>query len=201
VGIAPSSAPRAPQSPAGFHALRNVALGPHRLLEVFPDLDRLPGFARLPATGARRARLVRQTVVQVVPGPVWMYVAPHEIPALLKRVGFFPFTSPKDCIAIGRGHLYRSARFILYLDILHELVHVLQRAEGHDLWVEGYRYADRPTEIEAYRFTVDLARAHGASDAFLREYLRVNWITPQEHALLLRNVGVSRAGGPPVGAR
>jgi hypothetical protein len=185
-----TSSPRAPRAPEGFRVLRTAAPGRHRLLEVFPGLDRLPAFAQLPGTPAERRRLARRTVVEVVPGPVWMYVAPHEIPALLRRVGFFPFTSPDECIAIGRGHLHRSAAIVLYLDILHELVHVLQRQAGHDLWVEGYRYGDRPTEIEAYRFSVALARRAGATDAFLREYLRVNWISAREHALLLRNVGV-----------
>ncbi len=169
---------------------RTARPGAHRLLDVFPGLDRLPGFALLPAPPAERARLARRTWVQVVPGPVWMYVAPHAIPELLRRVGFLPFTSPRNVIAVGRAHLHRSAAFVLYLDILHELVHVLQRAAGHDLWVEGYRYGDRPTEIEAYRFSVALARRQGATDAFLREYLRVNWISDREHALLLRNVGV-----------
>jgi len=186
----PRPTARTPRPPEGFRVARTAGPGRHRLLEVFPGLDRLPAFALLPGTPAERARLARRTYVEVVPGPVWMYVAPHEIPPLLKRVGFLPYTSPREVIVVGRAHLHRSAALILYLDILHELVHVLQRRAGHDLWVEGYRYGDRPTEIEAYRFSVALARREGASDAFLREYLRVNWISDREHALLLRNVGV-----------
>jgi hypothetical protein len=119
-----------------------------------------------------------------------MYVAPHEVPELLRKAGFHPFTAPGDCIVVGASHLRRSARMVLYMDILHELCHVIQRRAGEELWKEGFRYADRPTEISAYRFVVGLARERHASEAFLREYLRVGWLTPGEYGLLLRNVGV-----------
>ncbi len=119
-----------------------------------------------------------------------MYVAPHEVPELLRRAGFTPFTSPDDCIVVGGAHLRRSPLLTLYLDILHELYHVRQRADGTDLWKEGYRYADRPSEIEAYRFAIERAREQHAPESYLREYLRVEWIAEKEYRLLLKNVGV-----------
>ncbi len=178
-------------APPNFRVDRARPKGSHALLTVFPGLDRLPGFRSLPTSSARQRSMARSTRVQVVPGPVFMYVAPHAIPEILRRGGFTPFTAPGDCIVVGLGHLRRSARMILYMDILHELCHVIQRAAGRDLWQEGYRYADRPTEIEAYRFVIALARERRATDAFLREYLHVGWMTPKEHRLLLRNVGVA----------
>ena len=178
-------------APPSFRVDRARSNGSHALLAVFPGLDRLPGFRSLPTSSARRRSIARSTRVQIVPGRLFMYVAPHTVPELLRRGGFVPFTSPGDCIVVGHGHLRRGARMVLYMDILHELCHVIQRATGRELWQEGYRYADRPTEIEAYRFVIALARERGATDAFLREYLRVGWMTPKEHRLLLRNVGVA----------
>lgn len=182
---------RAVRAPSGFRVERSPGRGRHHLLEIFPGLDALPAFRELlDAPGQLRA-LARNTVVEIVPGRVWMYVAPHEVPELLRKAGFTPFTSRQDCIVVGSTHLRRSARIVLCMDILHELCHVVQRRAGRDLWQEGYRYANRPTEIDAYRFAVKLAREQGASESFLREYLRVEWIAEKEYRLLLKNVGVS----------
>jgi hypothetical protein len=182
--------PRARPAPAGFAVERGLAPGPHPLLEVFPGLDRLPAFDELTDSPTFRRELARKVVVQLQEGPGWMYVAPYEQPPLLEKIGFHPFLSKRECVVVARRHLTRSARLLLYLDIFHELTHVVQRRGGVDLWEDGYRYADRPTEIEAYRFAIRLARELGVPDAFLREYLRVEWMSPAEHRLLLRNVGV-----------
>ena len=119
-----------------------------------------------------------------------MYVAPHRMPPDADA-RWKPVTSSTDCVVIGQYHLRRSPALVLYLDILHELYHVVQRWDGRSLWDDGYSYVDRPTEVEAYRFAVREAHRLRASDAFLRDYLRVMWVTPPEHRRLLRNVGVS----------
>ena len=121
-----------------------------------------------------------------------MYVAPHRVPPDADS-SWRPITSRADCIAVGQSHLRRSPALVLYLDILHELYHVVQRWDGRSLWDEGYSYVDRPTEVEAYRFVVREAYRLQASDAFLRSYLRVMWISREEHRRLLRNVGVPAA--------
>jgi len=186
---------RAPAAPAEFRVDRTALPGTHRLLEVFPGLDRLPAFARLPGTERARRRLARVTKVRIAPGRGWMYVAPHALPEFLRRAGVTLWLAPDDVVVVGRHHLARSARLVLYMDILHELCHVLQRWDGEDLWKEGYRYGDRPTEIRAYRFAVELGREQGATEAFLRGYLRVEWIGPKEYRTLLRGAGVAVRGG------
>ncbi len=80
---------------------------------------------------------------------------------------------------------------MLFLDIYHELCHILQRREGADLWPPGVGYVERWTEVEAYRFVVGEARALGVPDAYLRDYLRVEWITEEEHRSLLGELGIS----------
>jgi hypothetical protein len=176
--------------PAEFEFDRALAPGRYSLTDVFRRLDQVPPFARYPAPPRRRLAILRRAQVEVVRGPVWMYVAPHEVPPFAKAVGWEPVTSAADCIVVGRTHLARSPRITVYLDILHELYHVFQRRAGRDLWDLTHGYAGSPTEIEAYGFALQEARRLGASDAYLRRYLEVEWISKKEHALLLKNLGV-----------
>ena len=171
---------------------RETPPGRHPLLTVFPGLDRLPIAERVEAEANGRAALFRETGVEVVRADLWMYVAPTEIPP--HRPGWRPVVSPdQDCIVVGRSHLRTSPAIVLFMDIYHELCHVRQRRHGANLWEPGVSYVERPTEIEAYRVVVDEARRLGASDAFLREYLEVEWISKEEHRRLLRTLGVPDA--------
>lgn len=93
-------------------------------------------------------------------------------------------------IVIGKKHLKSSEKKILYLDIIHELVHVKQQRQGLDLYDESYSYVDRPTEIEAYAIAVEEARRLGMDDREIFEYLHVEWISHDEHKRLASRVGV-----------
>ena len=176
--------------PAEFEINRTARLGRHELLQVFRGLDRVPPFFNYPGSAALRRSVVDGTSVQIVRGPVWMYVAPHEPPPFAKEIGWKPFTTPSDCIVVGRSHITRSPSITVYLDILHELYHVFQRRAGRDLWDISDGYAGSSTEIEAYAFAIKEARRLGASDQYLRKYLEVEWIDRKEHARLLRNLGI-----------
>ena len=94
-------------------------------------------------------------------------------------------------IVIGFDHLKNSDKEILYLDIVHELVHVKQQREGLDLYNKSYSYVDRPTEVEAYAIAVEEARRLGMKDSEIFDYLHVEWITPDEHKRLASSVGIS----------
>ena len=93
-------------------------------------------------------------------------------------------------IVIGFDHLKNSDSKILYLDIVHELVHVKQQRAGLDLYNKSYSYVDRPTEIEAYDVAVKEAKRLGMNDEEIIDYLLVEWITPQEHKRLASHVGL-----------
>ena len=93
-------------------------------------------------------------------------------------------------IVIGKNHLRSSEKKILYLDIIHELVHVKQQRLGLDLYDKSYSYVDRPTEIEAYAIAVEEARRLGMNDAEIFDYLHVEWISGDEHKRLASQVGV-----------
>jgi len=93
-------------------------------------------------------------------------------------------------IVVGKDHLKNSEKKILYLDIIHELVHVKQQRQGLDLYDSSYHYVDRPTEVEAYEVAVEEARKLGMNDSEIFDYLHVEWISSDEHKRLASRVGV-----------
>ena len=179
------------EPPREFRIERGLPPGRHRLLSVFPGLDEVPPFSRYPGTAKLRRELAQSTVVELVRSPTWMYVAPHEPPPFAKDYGWNPVLSDTDCIVVGRRHLVKSPAMTLYLDVLHEFYHVFQRHAGRNLWDITNGYVGSPTELEAYRFAVAEARRLLVSDAFLRDYLKVEWVTSKDHARLVKTLGIS----------
>ncbi len=95
------------------------------------------------------------------------------------------------------GHLLISARYLhkgnivdIYLDIIHELVHVKQFMEGKELFDNDYNYTERPTEIEAYSHTVEEARRLGLNDEGICKYLKTEWISDKELRRLAKTLNV-----------
>ena len=93
-------------------------------------------------------------------------------------------------IVVGKDHLKNSEKKVLYLDIIHELVHVKQQRQGLDLYDSTYHYVDRPTEVEAYEIAVQEARRLGMNDSEIFDYLHVEWISHDEHKRLASRVGI-----------
>ena len=115
-----------------------------------------------------------------------------KINVIVEEKDHYMFVKNEDAtIVIGHDHLKNSDSKILYLDIIHELVHVKQQREGLDLYDKSYSYVDRPTEIEAYEVAVKEARQLGMNDKEIVDYLFVEWITPQEHKRLASHVGLN----------
>ncbi len=95
------------------------------------------------------------------------------------------------------GHLIISANYLrtgalngIYLDIVHELCHVRQFRRRERLFYPKLSYVDAPSEIEAYRITIEEGRRIGLTDAELLDYLRIEWISAAEHRRLARHVGL-----------
>ncbi|HYB77317.1 MAG TPA: hypothetical protein VEE83_01380 [Thermoplasmata archaeon] len=179
--------------PKGFRVARDLPIGRHPLLAAFPGADKLLIAERLQPDPVARAKLFDATCVQIVDQDLWMYVAPWDVPPGVRRE-WNPVLSPgSDCIVIGKSHLAESPPIVLFMDIFHELCHVIQRHGGANLWAPGVSYVKRWTELEAYRFVIEEARRLGVSDDFLRDYLRVEWITEDEHRQLLEALEVPLA--------
>ena len=95
------------------------------------------------------------------------------------------------------GHMIVSAYYLkegdlksIYLDVIHELVHVRQFREGRELFDESYEYPDRPTELEAYKHALKEARRLSMSDDEILEYLKVTWLSDDEVQHLAKNIGI-----------
>ncbi|MEK6988296.1 MAG: hypothetical protein AABX97_09460 [Candidatus Thermoplasmatota archaeon] len=95
------------------------------------------------------------------------------------------------------GHLMVSTHYLrtgkprdIYLDVVHELVHVRQFREGKELFPDGFSYPDAPTEIEAYNHCVAEGRRLGMTDRELFEYLKTEWMSEKDVRKLAKNVGV-----------
>lgn len=188
--MSPARSRGPPEPPAPFQVTRELAVGSYPVLRVFPGFTEVPPFAKYPYPPERTRSTAKRTTIQIVDDQTWMYVAPHEVPPWAKTYGWTPYSTTSDCIVVGKKHLGESQAVILYLDVLHEFFHLLQRATGRELWDISKGYVDSPTELEAYRFSVDEARRLGVTDSFLRRYLRVEWVNAKDHRRLLSNLGV-----------
>ncbi|MDP2644085.1 MAG: hypothetical protein Q8P24_04040 [Desulfobacterales bacterium] len=153
---------------------RYLAAGVHRIADVFPEIRQDPVVLEIFGTPQEAADVLDNTPV-----------------ALGDRSRYMSVDNDDGSIRIGCGHLQQSAPEILYLDIVHELVHVKQHRQGLNLYDKSVAYVDRPTEVEAYRFTVEVARRIGLSDAQILDYLLVEWITPEEHRRLAGKLNVT----------
>jgi hypothetical protein len=98
------------------------------------------------------------------------------------------------------GHLLVSALYLkegdlaeIYLDIIHELVHVRQFMEGKKLFDHRFTYTERPTEIEAYRYAVEEARRLGWDDKRICGYLKTEWMSDEDFVLLAKALYVNCA--------
>jgi len=150
---------------------KNVSSGSFSFDEIFV------GFGRLDAVesifGKDSEKILRDLTVEVFPKEGFMGVSDED------------------------GHIFASQQYIndgemwsVYLDIIHELVHVRQFREGKDLFDPKYAYVDRPTEIEAYAVAVKEARRIGMTEYNIFNYLEVPWISVEEHKRLARATGV-----------
>jgi hypothetical protein len=112
------------------------------------------------------------------------------------RVGF-TWVRSYMWVSGADGHLTISSYYLnngdsvdIYLDLIHELVHVRQFMEGKQLFDANYSYIDRPTELEAYRYAVEEARSLGLSDERICRYLKTEWMSDEDLERLARALSV-----------
>jgi hypothetical protein len=82
----------------------------------------------------------------------------------------------------------------IYLDVIHELIHVKQVMNGKNC-NQKLRYVERPLEIEAYRTAVDEARALGLDENRILDYLESNLISAEELRQLAATLEVNYEEG------
>jgi hypothetical protein len=106
------------------------------------------------------------------------------------KFGYMGVSDVDGHLMVSSYHLKNSDFKILYLDVVHELVHVKQFMDGKELFSSEFEYVDNPTEIEAYQLTVKEAKRIGMSDDEVIEYLKVEWVDEDAHRRLVEAVGL-----------
>jgi len=147
-------------------------------VQTYPFTDYFKGFEKVEAVrrifGGKTEEVLRNLRVEFV-GSRWAYMGVND----------------------NDGHLIVGAQYLkngdivdIYLDVVHELVHVKQFMEGKQLFESRFNYVDRPTEVEAYRLAVEEARRLGLSDKRICAYLRTEWMTNKDLKQLARTLNV-----------
>jgi hypothetical protein len=151
--------------------IRNIRSGTFSFKDIFVGFEKLQAVKGI--FGVRTNELLLKLKVEVFPRKGYMGVSDED------------------------GHIFASQHYIkegelwsVYLDTIHELVHVRQFMEGKNLFDPAFSYVDRPTEIEAYQVGAKEARRIGLSEKEIFEYLEVPWITKTEHIRLANTCGV-----------
>jgi len=93
-------------------------------------------------------------------------------------------------LIVNSHYLNKGDRIYIYLDLIHELVHIKQLMEGKELFDSNYSYVERPTEVEAYRYAVEEAKRLGLSDRRICEYLKTEWMSKKDLKQLARNLKI-----------
>lgn len=159
--------------PKTFTINRQPASGIHKLNEVFGGLEHSPVFLKLLGTKEEAIKFIESAHVWVSNTFGYMYVDPSD--------GY---------VIVSQKYLQEGEPESLYLDIIHELVHVKQWHEGKDLYDRKYGYIDRPTELEAYALVVVEAKRIGMAEKDIIDYLEVPWISRTELQALVKRLGV-----------
>jgi hypothetical protein len=94
--------------------------------------------------------------------------------------GYMFVDSSDGHLVVNSSYLRTGDKTDIYLDLVHELCHVKQFMDGRELFDPRYSYVDRPTEIEAYAYTVKEARRLGLSDERICLYLQTEWLTKED---------------------
>jgi hypothetical protein len=159
-----------------FHINRELKPGQYCLVDIFADIRTYAVLSAIFADEEEIGRVMEHSKVLVVDTTKEIFV-----------------NNDDGTITIGLTHLQNSSDEFLYLDIIHELCHVKQHLQGRNLYDRSRAYVDRETEIEAYEVTLREARRIGLNDETISNYLRVSWITPEEHKRLADRLNVTRS--------
>lgn len=159
---------------------RDVEAGRHRFGELFTGFEKLPAVRSI--FGDETESVLQRLRVDVQ-----------------SRWGYLRVDDETGNIVISGEYLKKGEERHIYLDVVHELVHVKQFMEGRELFDSRYSYVDRPTEIEAYRVCVEEAKRIGMKDGEIVEYLKIEWVTEEEFGRLVSSVGVRHKSNSPAG--
>ena len=152
---------------------REPGVGPHLFAAVFQGFERVRAVKGI--FGDETEKVLSELTLDIV-----------------DEKGYMHIDAVKGSIVVSASYLKDGDESYLYLDVVHELVHIRQHMQGQDLWDRSYKYVDRPTELEAYRTAVDEARRIGFGSRMLVDYLKVEWVSEEDFARFLVTLGVEK---------
>ncbi|UCH37172.1 MAG: hypothetical protein JSV76_05670 [Candidatus Bathyarchaeota archaeon] len=147
----------------------NLELGTYRITKVVNGLENSIALNKI--YRRKLAGVMNSTLVDIVNKPWQIWVDRKS-----KR------------IRINKDYLSQTDADTLYLDFIHEMVHLWQIDEGKKVFDQSVSYVDKPTEIEAYKYTIEDAKQIGYNTMDIIDYLNVRWIDQEEHQRLVKAV-------------
>jgi hypothetical protein len=157
--------------PPYARVIRALPRGEHPYLALLPLVRESPAARSIASCAISLDQLLDRARVRIEPGDGYIWVD-DEAPAIVLVEKYYLEGSCLD----------------LYLDLLHELTHLRQLVEGLELWDDGFRYVNRPTEIEGYAVAVEEGRRLGMTESEILQHLSNPWMSRPEVALLYENI-------------
>jgi len=150
---------------------KNPKNGNCALRDVFPGIRHITGLKRI--LGKHYSDIIENTRVVLED----------------KNVGYMRI-SKKIEVLISPTYLKTAKPEQLYLDLIHELVHVRQSKEGKKIFDLPEPYIERATEIEAYRAAISEGKRKRLPRKFLLDHANVFWLSKEEQEKLARKIGL-----------
>ena len=136
---------------------RNAKVATHPFTDYFKNFDKVEAVRRI--FGEQTEKVLQNLRVE-----------------FFGRKGYMGVSDDDGHLLISAYYLNNGDLIDIYLDIIHELVHVKQFMEGKKLFDDNFSYVERPTEVEAYSAAVKEARRLGLSDERILDYLKTEWM-------------------------
>jgi hypothetical protein len=157
----------------GFRVRRDTEIGEYRMTDVFAGLESSSSLMKVFGSRSEMTKIMAHLKLRVEPNDSGLW-----------------FDRDTGTICVGSKHLGGAKTDFLYLDVIHVLVHVCQFLEGRDLYDQAFEYVERPTELEAYQYTVAEARKVGLDESEILRYLRMDAADDSELGKLMDKIGV-----------
>lgn len=151
--------------------VRNLSSGLHPYRSLLPRIEESPALHRIATPRTPIGPLLDSARVQIRHREGYCYVD-VKIPAIVLSEEYYAKANPLD----------------LYLDLIHELTHLRQLAEGENIWDHSLAYIDRPTEIEGYAVAVEEGMRLGMAEDDVIRHLSNPWMSDEEVARLRGNI-------------
>lgn len=151
--------------------IRTLSSGLHPYRSLLPRIEESPAARRVESPKTPISQLLDGARVQIRRREGFCYVD-VRIPAIVLSEEYYFGGTPLD----------------LYLDLVHELTHLRQLAEGENIWDHSLDYVDRPTEIEGYAVAVEEGIRLGMDELEVIRHLSNPWMSDGEVARLRANI-------------